>query len=251
MDINGFLNHYFGLSELTKKVYRNTLLMLEGKIVGSEPTDDEVRGFLKGFKVGTTVQRHKAAIKRYFIYKGRPWVFDSKEFVPARKKLPRYLRREQIDQLIEQGKDLEERMFVRTLFITGIRIAELMSLTKESIEPDGIRFVGKRDKERIVPVLDSGFMAELKAYAKKSKDKLFPRKYFDYWLALRRLCLEAGLEMVSPHTLRHSRAVDLVSRGVSLGGLQTFLGHEQAATSLVYAQLTQRDLKKELAKLES
>lgn len=250
MDIKGFIKHYSGLSELTMKVYENTLLMLEKRLLNKEPTDDDVREFLKEFKVGTTLQRHKAAIKRYFIYKQRPWIFDSKEFATARKKLPHYLRREQIDQLIEHASDDHDRMFVKTLFMTGTRIAELMSLTGESIEPDGVKFTGKRNKERFVPILDGDFMKELQVYAKGCKGRLFPKRYYDYWLTLRRLCLEAGVEMVSPHTLRHSRAVDLVERGVSLGGVQTFLGHEQAATTLIYSQLTQRDLKRELKKVE-
>lgn len=250
MDIKGFIKHYSGLSKLTMRVYENTLLMLEKRLTSKEPTDDDVREFLKEFKVGTTLQRHKAAIKRYFTYQKRPWTFDSKEFVAAHKKLPNYLRREQVDQLIEHTQDDHERMFIKTLFMTGIRIAELMSLTKESIEPDGVKFTGKRNKERFVPIIDGTFMSELRDYAKGCKGRLFPGKYFNYWLTLRRLCLEAGVEMVSPHTLRHSRAVDLVERGVSLGGVQTFLGHEQPGTTLIYSQLTQRDLKRELERVE-
>jgi len=250
MNIEKFLKHYSGLSELTRKVYRNTLSMLERRLSSDEPTDEDVREFLREFKVGTTLQRHKAAIKRYFTYKQRPWTFDSKEFTAARKKLPHYLRREQVEKLIEHAQEGHDRMFVKTLFLTGIRIAELMSLTRESIEPDGIKFIGKRNKERLVPIPDKSFMGELQDYARGCKGRLFPKKYFDYWLSLRRLCLESGVEMVSPHTLRHSRAVDLVERGVSLGGVQTFLGHEQASTTLIYAQLTQRDLKRELERLE-
>lgn len=250
MDIKGFIKHYAGLSKLTKRAYENSLNMLERVITAAEPTDDETQEFLKGFKVGMTLQRHKAAVKRYFIYKKRGWPFDSKEFATARKKLPHYLRRNQVEQLIEKAEDGHNRMFIKTLFISGIRIAELMSLTQESLEPDGIKFIGKRAKERVVPILDTRFMDELRDYAGKCKEKLFPKRYYDYWLLLRRLCLEAGVPMVSPHTLRHSRGVDLVERGVSLGGIQTFLGHEQPSTTLIYTQLMQRDLKKELEKLE-
>lgn len=250
MDIEGFLEYYSGLSELTKTAYENTLSMLERQIVANEPTDDDVREFLKGFKLGTTLHRHKAAIRKYFLYRQRAWLFDSREFVPSRKRLPKYLRKEQVDELIGNAKDKHEQMFVKTLFIAGLRIAELMSLTQESIEPDGIKFVGKGDKERFVPVTDSNFMDELRSYARKCKGKLFPKKYYDYWLALRRLCLIAGVDMVSPHSLRHSRGVDLINRGVSLGGVQTFLGHEQSSTTLIYTQLTQRDLRIELERME-
>ena len=141
-------------------------------------------------------------------------------------------------------------MAVKTLFMAGLRIAELMELKADNIEPSGIRVVGKGDKERFVPIPDRSFMSELKKYARNANGKLFPAKYYGYWMLLKRLCLEAGVETVSPHTLRHSRAVDLLNRGMSLGGLQTFLGHEQPATTLIYAQLTQRDLKKELERIE-
>jgi len=177
MNINGFIKHYDGLSELTKVAYDNTLTMLERRLNTNEPTDDDVREFLKEFKVGTTLQRHKSAIKRYFTYKQRPWTFDSKEFATAHKKLPHYLRREQIELLIEHAQDKHERMFVKTLFITGMRIAELRSLTKDSLEPDGVKFIGKRGKERFVPVLDADFMEELKDYARECKGKLFPQRY--------------------------------------------------------------------------
>jgi len=250
MNIAGFLKKYSGLSTLTRKAYQNTLLMLESKISNSEPTDEEVRKFLKHFKVGTTLQRHKAAVKRYFTYTKRPWLFDSKEFATVHKKLPKYLKPDKIELLIEKAANQHEKMFVRTLFITGVRIAELMSLTKDSIEEEGIRFTGKRDKERFVFILDSAFMVEFKEYAKTCKERLFPETYYNYWFLLRRLCLEAGVEIISPHKLRHSRAVDLLNRGLPLGGLQTFLGHEQPGTSLIYAQLTQRDLRRELEKLE-
>lgn len=250
MDIRGFLEQYPGLSELTRRAYRNTFEMLEKRLLEPEPSDDDVREFLREFKKGTTLQRHKAAIKRYFIYKGRSWLFDSKEFIPARKRLPKYHPREVIEKLIAAAADDHGRMFVKTLFMGGLRINELMTLDADSVAPNGISVLGKGAKERFVPIADKAFMNELQSYAGKGTGKLFPKKYYDYWLLLRRLCIEVGVEMVSPHSLRHSRAVDLLNRGVSLGGLQTFLGHEQPATTLIYAQLTQKDLLKELEEVE-
>lgn len=250
MDIQGFLQRYDGFKDTTRQAYNNTFLMLERSISGDEPTDEEVKAFLQRFKKGTTLQRHKAAIKRYFVYQRRPWLFDSKEFIPAQKRLPRYHSREVIDQLIETAEEGHDRMAVKTLFMAGLRIAELMELKTDSIQPSSIRVIGKRDKERIVPILDREFLSELQEYARSADGRLFPKKYFDYWMLLKRLCLEAGVETVSPHTLRHSRAVDLLNRGISLGGLQTFLGHEQPATTLIYAQLTQRDLQRELERIE-
>jgi len=251
VDIQGFLQTYGGLSDGTKRVYRNTLSMLGRQISGEEPTDEEVRTFLRQFKKGTTLQRHKATIRLYFFYKGnRPWPFQRREFISAERRLPHYLDRDQVEMLIESANDQDERMFIRTLFITGIRIAELMSLTRESIKPAGIRLIGKGDQERVVPVMNKEFMRELVAYTAKRKGKLFPEPYSHYWLMLRKLCWKAGVPMVSPHTLRHSAAVDLINRGLPLGGVQGLLGHKNVATTLIYTQLTQADLRRELQRLE-
>ncbi len=250
MDIQGFLQHYHGLKETTRHAYQNSLDMLARSILGDEPTDEEVKAFLQKFKKGTTLQRHKAAVKRYFAYLRRPWLFESREFIPAKKRLPRYHRREIVDQLIETAKEGHDRMAIKTLFMGGLRIAELMELKDDNIEPNGIRLVGKGDKERVVPISDRAFISELREYARGANGKLFPAKYYEYWMLLKRLCLEAGVETVSPHTLRHSRAVDLLNKGMSLGGLQTFLGHEDPATTLIYAQLVPLDLARELERIE-
>ncbi len=251
MDIQGFMKKYDGLSDRTRHVYRNTLAMIERQVSGEEPTDEEVRNFLRQFKKGTTLQRHKAAIRLYFFYKGnRPWPFQRLEFVSAERRLPHYLDRDQVLQLISSASDRDEGMFVKTLFITGMRISELMSLTRENIEPSGIRLVGKGNKERVIPVMNKEFMRELNEYAAAQKGRLFPEPYSHYWLMLRKMCLKAGVPMVSPHTLRHSAAVDLIKRGLPLGGVQRLLGHTQEATTLIYARLTETDLRRELERLE-
>jgi len=136
VDIQGFIEKYEGLSDTTLRAYRNTLSMLERHISGEEPTDEEVRDFLRQFKKGTTLQRHKAAIRLYYFYKeNRPWPFQHREFISAERRLPHYLDRDQVELLIESANDQDERMFVRTLFLTGMRISELMSLEQENIEP--------------------------------------------------------------------------------------------------------------------
>ena len=195
MDIAGFLKHYSGYSPTTVSAYGNTLEMLEKRINGAEPTEDEVRKFLKSFKVGTTVQRHKAALKRYFAYKRwPPWIFEPREFARARKRLPRYLSTDEIQKLLAAAREDRDKLFITTLFSTGMRIAELLSLTGENLETDGIRFIGKRGKERVIPIADGSLMKDLRAYAVKQKGKLFPGSYYDYWVLLRKLCLVAGVE---------------------------------------------------------
>lgn len=250
MEIGGFLKHYKGLSDLTKNAYRVTLGMLNRSIAGEEPTDEEVLTFLGQFKAASTIQRHKSAIKAYYEYQRRSWTFDRRQFMKSRRRIPEYISREEVVKLIAAAQDIHEKLFIKTLFITGIRVSELMSLERESLVRGGIQFVGKRGKERIVPIVDQAFYQELVDYFSRCKGKPFPLKYQDYWLMLRRLCVHAGVRIISPHKLRHSCAVDILKRGGSLPLVQGLLGHENVATTLIYAELMDEDVRKQLEELK-
>lgn len=250
MNIKRFLDRYTGLSERTKAAYKETLVNLDAFVGGGEPTDDDVRNYLSRYTNGKTIQRHKAAIKRYYLMKGRTWSFDPREFPPAKKALPKYLSDRDIQSLVSVCQDESESMFIETLFNTGLRIAELKSLERDNIEPDRIRVIGKGNKERLVPSIDDEFMRRLRKYASSCSGKLFPETYEYYYLLLRRLCQFAGVEVVSPHKIRHSIAVSLIKRGMTLDGVRLFLGHENVATTLIYTSITQDDLKKQIAGLK-
>jgi len=253
MDIDGFLNHYKSFSERTREAYRNTLELLKQRISGEEPTDEEVVFFLDSYRSASTLQRHKSAIKAYYDFQKRLWAFDPRQFRRTRRRLPEYITREEVEKVAGAACDDHERMFVKTLFYTGMRIAELTSLTRESLRDGSLHFVGKGGNERAVPIVDKAFYGELRDYfhiSGKVREKPFPLKYYDYWILLRKLCAKAGVKTISPHKLRHSRAVDLIQRGASVSVVQALLGHMNPATTLIYTQLGQQDLRKELEALE-
>ncbi len=251
MNIDGFLNHYRSFSERTREAYRNTLGLLEQRLSGEEPTDEEVVLFLDSYSSASTLQRHKSAIKAYYDFQRRPWAFDPRQFRRTRRRLPEYITREEVKKVAGAACDDHERMFVKTLFYTGMRIAELTSLTRESLRDGALHFVGKGGNERAVPIVDKAFYGELQDYFRISEkgERPFPLKYYDYWILLRRLCAKAGVKTISPHKLRHSRAVDLIQRGASISVVQALLGHVNPSTTLLYTSLAQADLRKELEKL--
>jgi len=130
---------------------------------------------------------------------------------------------------------------------TGLRITEVCTLRMENFEDDGrragLRFRGKRDKERFVP-LSRSTVAVLRAYLDSreiTEGHIFPgvrgaitpaavRKVVR---RLRDKHPEIGV-VLTPHVLRHTYATMALERGMALPALQAVLGHEKIATTSIY-----------------
>jgi len=250
MDIEGFVQRYKGLAPLTIKAYEDTLRQLDAFIGDEdEPRDESVRVFLENFKNANYLQRHKAAIKRYYTYKGRLWPFDRMEFPRPRKKIPRGTTRENIEKILEAAHDEHEYMAIKTLFMLGCRIAELRLLDRSRLienpgERPGVLILGKRNKERFVPVVDKTYWDELKKYAAtRGSEPLFPESYLYYRNLLRRMCEDTeDVPILTPHQLRHSRAIELYNKGMKLNELQQFLGHENPSTTMGYLRVSSSEV---------
>jgi len=179
-----------------------------------------------------------------------------------------FLNIDQIEKLVSipnlnKKGGLRDRVILESLFSTGLRIAELVSLNREQlvIKPTTtdleISLVGKGGHIRIV------FFSEraidwLKKYlnTRKDNDKALFVNYQGRKGASRRLtdrsiersikkyALLAGLpKNTTPHTLRHSFATDLLNQGVDLRLIQEFLGHRNIATTQIYAHVTNKQLR--------
>ncbi len=158
---------------------------------------------------------------------------------------------------------LRDKALLETLFSTGLRVSELVSLDrdqikiKENTEDLEIVVVGKGDYPRTV-YLSKRAVKALRDYLKTRKDDykpLFIRykgpKESSPRLSVRsvenivkRYSKEAGLPPItSPHTLRHSYATDLLAQGVDLRVIQEFLGHKNIATTQIYTHITSKKLR--------
>jgi len=161
-----------------------------------------------------------------------------------------------------------DRAILEILYGTGIRVSELSRLTLSDIDlSEGeIRVTGKGSKERIV-LMGSMAVTASRAYLREARKDLIrggvskndgARNRF-FLIGRRgtaltsrqieRLVLrytnEAGLgKKVSPHTLRHSFATHLLSRGADLRVVQELLGHSSLTTTQIYTHLSKEHLKK-------
>ena len=210
MKIREFIDGIDGLSENTKKSYEQTLWQLEEFCKGEEPTDDEVLKFLQGYESASSLQRHKAAIKAYFECQvpKRAWPFNHRQFSAVHRKTPKYLAAEIVNALINAADNEDDKAYVTFLFITGCRIHELMQITSKSLVPDGVQLVTKGGDTKLKVIIKSDMKALLD-YAGKKRGRLFPENYSYYYKKLKELGEKVGHPEVSPHVLRHARALDL------------------------------------------
>jgi integrase/recombinase XerD len=194
------------------------------------------------------------------------------------KKLPQYLSEEDVERLLtttEQDKSdigVRNKVMVYLLYVSGMRISELVSITKGAIQFDtGFLAVnGKGGRARTVP-LPTNMLEMLKDYIenvhpqllmrdsnKLETDYLFPIFYGQkikhitrqaFWVILKKFADTIGLrDYISPHKLRHSLATHLLRKGADLRSLQLLLGHEQLSTIQIYTHLDTDHLRKEYDK---
>ena len=251
MDIKGFLKSVKGLAENTKRAYEQSLWQLDNVSSGAEPTDDEIYQFLSPYGA-SSLHRHKAAIKAYLEYKkpGVAWPFSHRQFNPRREEVIRYVPAEVVYEIIEAAEDKDDKMFVLTLFSLGCRIKELMGIEEKDVTPAGVMVLAKGGQYRLKRITKD-FYPTIAAYAKGKKGLLFSRPYTYYYTALRRMGAAVGHPEVSPHMLRHARAVDLLRKGMPLPFVQQFLGHANINTTARYLLITGGELGEVLEKVEA
>ena len=169
---------------------------------------------------------------------------------------------EQIDTNDESG--LRDRAIVELLFSSGLRVSELVNLNRDHVNTTRREFMvrGKGQKDR--PVFISKAAAEwVERYLDERRDTLSPL-FISYSKNVeattsgdyRRLTARSIQRMVSkyarlagitkhvsPHTMRHSYATDLLMNGADLRSVQSMLGHSNIATTQIYTHVTDAHLK--------
>lgn len=251
MKIKEFLTTIEGLAINTRNSYEQTLWQLHSSIKGEEPTPKEVYNFLHRYEA-SSLHRHKAAIKAYLEYTkpGQPWPFTRRQFASPRRHIPRYVSAGVVEEIASVATNEDDRMFVLTLFTLGCRIRELMGIEAGDIIQAGVTVLTKGGNKRLKPVTRE-FYRILAAYIKGKKGKLFPLSYNCYYIKLRELAMKVGHPEVTPHMLRHARAVDLLMKGMPLPFVQQFLGHASIATTAIYTEITGGELSQQLEKVEA
>lgn len=142
---------------------------------------------------------------------------------------------------------------LEVLYATGLRVSELVVLTLKQVDlrRGVVRPLGKGSKERVVPMVAQA-VEKLQHYLSQGRPQLLQGRQSPYiflncrggrlsrqgfWKILKNYARKAGVRDLSPHTLRHSFATHLLSRGANLRVLQLLLGHADLATTQIYTHL--------------
>jgi site-specific recombinase XerD len=180
-----------------------------------------------------------------------------------------FLNPGQIERLLNSPKisnnaGLRDRTILETLFSTGLRVSELVSLNRDQVDLERKEFgvKGKGNKLRVVFLSDTAAQW-IERYLRARKDNFKPlfirysgkvdaqKSGEKMRLTARsiqnivaRYGKRAGLPIeATPHTLRHSFATDLLISGADIRSVQEMLGHESIRTTQVYTHVTNRHLK--------
>jgi site-specific recombinase XerD len=180
-----------------------------------------------------------------------------------------FLSREELERLFStvnknSKKGLRDLAILQTLYSTGLRVSELTNLNKDQVDLNRREFMvrGKGKKPRIV-FLSKKAVSTLIDYLKIRDDNLMPlfisfkrgrndlnvsekKRLTPYSVQelVRNYARLAGIaKKVTPHTLRHSFATELLINGADIRSVQEMLGHASITTTQIYTHITNKKLR--------
>jgi tyrosine recombinase XerC len=272
------LKHEKNASPHTVMSYQRDLKQLaaylkEQKVSLKKVDNVVLRGFLATLYAKrerkSTVARKLAAIRSFFQFCiTKKWREDNPAKVVSTPKqerpVPSFLSEEEMNRFLDMPRtdkplDLRDKAILELLYATGLRVSELVGINLDNVsfEERLIRVRGKGKKERIVPfgkmaenslfrylrirrLINKGDVDDAALFLNYRGNRLTARsveRTVDKYIkntAVRR--------KISPHSLRHSFASHLLSRGADLRIIQELLGHESLATTQKYTHLDLKQL---------
>ena len=250
---------------------------IDCKIEDDEPdistvTVSDLRSFLeycydRGLK-RSSIERKVAVIKTFFSYLHRNDYINSNpskklSYPRKAKRLPKFLYLREYDELlnfeVRTFFDLRDKAVISLFYSTGARISEITNSMLKDLDLDTaqLKVTGKGGIERIL-FLTSETVMLLKKYLHEKNlkfgdapDSIFVNKDGKnisvrgmYNIIIKRAAAAGLSHKLSPHTLRHSFATELLNNGADIRAVQEMLGHKSLSTTQVYTHTTKARLKK-------
>ncbi|MCY1521789.1 Tyrosine recombinase XerD [compost metagenome] len=267
-----YLQHEKRYSLHTVQAYETDLLQFEHFIKTSFEqglslaTGAQVRSFMVALMEdgisANAINRKISTLRSFYKYLQReetiaqnPMALIKAPKIP--KRLPVFVEEDKLNYLLDHAAAFDEgfagqrdRMVMELLFGTGIRLAELLQLKEQDINryEQHVKVLGKRNKERIIP-LHNALFRQLEAYIRLKDQQKFDNKTTSlivtdkgaapypgliYQIVNHYLGLVSTQDKKSPHVLRHSFASSLLNRGADLNAIKELLGHAGLAATQVY-----------------
>ena len=270
IDFINYLNYEKHFSKNTITSYQNDLQQFQLFISANFQTDDiktvnhqMIRTWLVQLindKITTrSIARKLTTLKTFYKFLLKENIVLDNPMVKIQspkiqKRLPVFVEEAPMHLLLDNisfSNDLEglrDRLIINILYSTGIRLSELIGLKISDVDiyNQQIKVLGKRNKERIIPITKE-LTEQIPLYidAKKSAgfandyllttikgEKLYPKMV--YSIVKRNLSLVTSIEKRSPHVLRHTFATHLLNKGADLNSIKELLGHANLSATQVY-----------------
>jgi integrase/recombinase XerC len=216
-----------------------------------------------------SINRKISTLKSYYKFLQREGIIQSSAMnkivspkVP--KRLPQFIEEKHMEQLLSNvdfSNDFEgyrNRLIIELFYATGMRISELIGLksTDVSTTESQLKVLGKRNKERIIPISEylvepiQSYLAQRNTLLGRDTEYFFVRKDAKqlypglvYRLVTSELAKVSTVERKSPHILRHTFATHMLNHGAELNAIKEILGHSSLAATQVYTHNSIEKLK--------
>ena len=219
---------------------------------------------MAGKYAASTIARKIAAIKTLFHWLHKTGLIPDDPSMRLRpphieKKAPRIMSEDEVFRLFESTirtpapRSLRDRALLELIYSTGMRVSEVIGLKLSDVDFEAAtaRCEGKGARQRAAPLTQRA-MSALKDYLDNARIEMLGQNAGEYiflnpvgtrltrqaiWLTTRQYARSANLEGdVTPHTLRHSRAVHMLRAGEDVRRVQEWFGHANLATTQMYVQ---------------
>jgi len=244
-----YLEKFRGYSDLTIKTYDEVLIeafiYIEYETSGNHTILNLMpyRLHIAGLKAKTISKKLSAirSFSEYVIDQGEQLSLKADESIKVPASLPKPISDAYIKEALDAAP-LKEQVVVTLLYTLGLRISELASLELAEVSSEWVRVVGKGQKSRDVPMLESSYLL-LQKYLNDKTHKVFVFESNGVHLSensLRYLVMKCfnrvGLK-VTPHQLRHSYATALLNNSARIADVSELLGHASMSTTQIYTKL--------------
>lgn len=168
------------------------------------------------------------------------------------KRLPSFAKQSEVSEektaaiFTDNFEGIRDHLMVEIFYQTGVRLSELIELQIKNVSLRNIKVLGKRNKERIIPISDNlnsliqkylAFKLELGLesnyfFSLQNGNKLYPKfvyRKINYYLGS-----VTSLDKKSPHVLRHTFATHMLNNGAGLETLKDLLGHANLSATQIY-----------------
>lgn len=218
-----------------------------------------------------SINRKISSLRSFYKFLQREGLINASPMLQVKapkipKRLPVIITEQKMDSLLDSEnvfsddfEGIRNRLILELLYGTGIRLAELISLSDQNVNAyeNQIKVLGKRNKERIIPInkvlanmiSEYQILRENQNFDTKASSLIvtnvgkaaYPK--FIYRVVHSILSFISTQDKKSPHILRHSFATTLLNRGADLNAIKELLGHASLAATQVYTHNSVEKLK--------